>query len=195
MVTLTCVPTGMNTGVSTSPWRKVMHPTRAFVVGHSAITLYVKGGSSIFLLIPHKPRKTNDIDAFDAELARSRLCVTFRFTVFDISIGICFATPSIANSVFSIYIQRWKKKTKCFGPFYVRFRINASCPMRFCMERMTANAEYFFVFLLPYAGVVAICVSLQCFHQTRKCHWLCRNEWIMTEYVKNWFYLPAVVAM
>lgn len=81
-MTLTCVPTGMNTGVSTSPWRKVRQPTLAFVVPHSAITLYVKGGGLILLLIPDKPRTTNDIDAFDAEVARLRLCVMIQIHSF-----------------------------------------------------------------------------------------------------------------
>lgn len=61
VVALTCVPTGMNTGVSTSPCRNDIQPTRAFVVEHSAITLYVNGGDDIFLLIPDKPRTANDI--------------------------------------------------------------------------------------------------------------------------------------
>lgn len=41
-----CVPTGMNTGVSTSPCRNVIIPTRALVVPHFAITLYFNGGSA-----------------------------------------------------------------------------------------------------------------------------------------------------
>lgn len=39
------MPTGIKTGVSTSPWRRLMTPTLALVVVHFAITLYFSGGS------------------------------------------------------------------------------------------------------------------------------------------------------
>lgn len=42
----TCVPTGIKTGVSTTPCRNVITPTLAFVVPHFAITLYISGGFS-----------------------------------------------------------------------------------------------------------------------------------------------------
>lgn len=71
-----CVPTGMNTGVSTSPCRSVITPTRAFVVLHFAITLYFKGGSEAgasFILIDPFVFEINDAIRIDIlrKLAKS----------------------------------------------------------------------------------------------------------------------------
>lgn len=53
------VPTGINTGVSTTLWGSVIFPTRAFVVEHSAIILNVKACALVAMFgTPDSPGNT-----------------------------------------------------------------------------------------------------------------------------------------